>query len=451
MSTAPAAPPARAAAPAPTAQRVPRPPLVQIANGPAGRRPTLLARATSTTPRTLRLLLALSVLAAVLFGVFAQKAGAMQARAAADAREQSAQLVGVQDVRNRLVTANAIAANTFLVGGLEPADQRTAFTTNLEGAATGVARLAAAEPADAAVLADVARRLSTYSGYIEQARANNRQGFPVGSAYLDQASAVLTDPDEGVLADLNALVDTGADRVAHAYDTLRYSVLLMVGSLAMLLLLIGAQVWLARRTHRYLNRPLATATGILLIAGIAGALVLGATVSNASTVRGDSYRATLAVSQALTAATDAKSLESFTLIKRGSGASLEAQFQEAAADARSRLERASADGIVYGALVDRLDTWLERHDAVRQADDERTWDEAVALAVATDPDSANAAFTDFSATAATTVEDDARATASTLERWGGVSSLVSWILLAAGLVAAALAWRGVSQRLEEYR
>lgn len=440
MSTAPAAPPVQKALAATPASG---------GSAPAVRRPTLLARATSTTPRTLRLLLALSVVAAVLFGVFAQQAGAMQARAAAEAREQSAQIVGVQEVRNELVTADAIAANTFLVGGLEPAEQRAAFTESLETATSRVASLSAAQPADSELLASIASRLTTYSGYIEQARANNRQGFPVGSAYLDQASAVLTDPDTGVLADLNALVSSGADRVAHAYDTVRYSVLLMVGSLAMLLLLIGVQVRLARRTHRYLNRPLATATGLLLVVGIAGALVLGATVSNASTVRTDSYRATLAVSQALTAATDAKSLESFTLIKRGSGAALEAQFQEAAASARDDLQQNAE--IVDGSLLDRLDSWLALHDDIREADEAGRWDDAVELATDTGSDSANTAFTAFSTAAAQAVADDAAATAATLHRWGSVSSIASWILLAAGLVGAALAWRGVSQRLEEYR
>ncbi|SMH29977.1 hypothetical protein SAMN06295885_0375 [Rathayibacter oskolensis] len=441
MSTAPASPPA---------VRTPEASPVRIANPPATKRPTLLARATSTTPRTLRLLLVLTVIAAVLFGVAAQQAGALQSRAAAEAREQSAQIVGVQEVRNLLVDANAIAANTFLVGGLEPADQRAEFTGNVQAAATQLATLSASEPRDSEALAAVARDLTTYSGLIEQARANNRQGFPVGSAYLDQASAVLT-ADDGILADLNELVSTGADRVASAYDAVRWSGLLLIGSLAMLLLMVGAQVWLARRTHRYLNRPLATATALLLVLGIGAALAYGAAASNAGTVRSESYRATLAVSQALTEASEAKSLESFTLIKRGSGAALEAQFQEAATQARDRLEDATATGILDGGLVDDLDAWLDRHTAIREADDAGRWDEAVGLAVDTGPDSANAAFTTFSDAAEAAVTTDASSTENTLGTWGAISSIASWILLAGGLIGAALAWRGVSQRLEEYR
>ncbi|MWV51033.1 hypothetical protein GRS96_17325 [Rathayibacter sp. VKM Ac-2803] len=439
VATATAAPPASAAAQQSAAQPPAR----------AGK-PTLLARATSTTPRTLRLLLVLTAVAAVLFGLFAQQAGALQARAAAEAREQSAQIVGVQEVRNLLVDANAIAANTFLVGGLEPADQREEFTSSVQAAAAQLATLSSSEPRDAEALAAVARDLTTYSGLIEQARANNRQGFPVGSAYLDQASAVLT-AEDGVLADLNELVETGADRVASAYDTVRWSVLLLVGSLAMLLLMVGAQIWLARRTHRYLNRPLATATVLLLVLGIAGGVAFGTTSSNAAAVRGDSYRATLAVSQALTAASEAKSLESFTLIKRGSGAALEAQFQASATEATTKLQDGVDEGIVDTALVTELEAWLELHRAIREADDGGTWERAVQLAVSTEPDSANVAFAAFQEDAKKAVEDGATTTRATLGTWGAISSIASWILLAAGLVGAGLAWRGVSQRLEEYR
>ncbi|MCJ1674993.1 hypothetical protein MT355_17165 [Rathayibacter sp. VKM Ac-2929] len=436
MSIATAAPPAPPA-PAQTA--------------PAARRPNLLARATSTTPRTLRLLLVLTALAAVLFGVFAQQAASLQARAAQEAREQAAQLIGVQDVRNLLVDANAIAANTFLVGGLEPAEQRQTYVDNLAGASSRIARLASTQPDDAETLAKVATKLTTYSGLIEQARANNRQGFPVGSAYLDQASAQLTDAEKGILTDLNGLVTRGADRVAAAYDTVRFSVLLLIGSLAMLLLLIAAQVWLARRTHRYLNRPLATATGLLLLAGIGGALVLGSIAGRAAAVRAEPYQATLVVSQALTAASDAKSLESFTLIKRGSGAALEAEFQAAAKDAGDRLQAGVDDGIVDGALLTELNAWLDLHAAIRDQDDGGNWDDAVDLATATGDGTANGAFTAFANDARTAIVDDTTTTRTELDDGSATASIASWILLAAGLVGALLAWRGVAQRLEEYR
>ena len=441
MSTAPAAPPA---------QRIPEPPLVQVANRPAQRKPSLLARATATTPATLRLLLALTALAAVLFGVFAQQAGAMQARAATTAREQSAQLLGVQNVRTLLVDANAIAANTFLVGGLEPTELRASYVSSLTGAASAIAGLSAADSADTRALARVASSITTYSGLIEQARANNRQGFPVASAYLDQASTALSG-DGGILEDLDGLVDSGADRVAAAYDAVRWSVLLMIGSLVMLVLLLAAQLWLARRTHRYLNRPLATGTALLLVVGVGGALAYGSVAADAGTARVESYREALTVSNALIAASDAKSLESFTLIKRGSGAALEERYTQAVDSAREKLSGDLQDELARTRLVDEFGQWQSFHKEIREADDAGNWDQAVRVATITGNGTPNDLFTTFSDDARDVVQEKALAAATTLDRGAEFATLVSWILLAAGLAGAVFAWRGIAQRLEEYR
>ncbi|PPG43768.1 hypothetical protein C5C20_08045 [Rathayibacter rathayi] len=441
MSTAQAAPPA---------QRLPESPLVQVANRPARRRPSLLARATATTPGALRLLLALTALAAVLFGVFAQQAGAMQARAATTAREQSTQLLGVQNVRTLLVDANAIAANTFLVGGLEPTELRASYVASLTGAASAIAGLSAAEPADTEALARVASSITTYSGLIEQARANNRQGFPVASAYLDQASAALSG-EGGILEDLDGLVSSGADRVAAAYDAVRWSVLLVIGSLVMLVLLLAAQVWLARRTHRYLNRPLATGTALLLVLGIGGALAYGSVAANAGTARVESYREALTVSNALIAASDAKSLESFTLIKRGSGAALEERYTQAVTSARDKLSGDLRDESARTRLVDEFGQWQLFHAEIQTADGAGKWDQAVRVVTATGTGTPNDLFSTFSSDAREVVQEKAAAAATTLDRGAEFSSLVSWVLLASGLAGAVFAWRGVAQRLEEYR
>ncbi|AZZ56187.1 hypothetical protein [Rathayibacter iranicus] len=437
-------------APAPPVQKAPTPPRVQAATGPAARKPSLLARATATTPGTLRLLLALTALAAVVFGVVAQQAGALQARAATTAREQSAQLLGVQNVRTLLVDANAIAANTFLVGGREPAELRASYVTSLSAAASGIAELSASDSVDTGALASVASRITTYSGLIEQARANNRQGFPVASAYLDQASAVLSGSD-GILRELDGLVTSGADRVAAAYDAVRWSILLLIGSLVMLLVLIAAQLWLARRTHRYVNRPLATGTALLLVFGIGGALAYGSTAANVGTARVESYREALTVSNALIAASDAKSLESFTLIKRGSGAALEERYQEAVASVRQKLTGELKDALARDRLVTEFEQWQTFHQEIRKADDAGEWNQAVSTATATGAGRPNDLFTTFSVDARKVVQEKADAASSTLDSGAQFSSVVSWILLAAGLAAAVLAWRGVSQRLEEYR
>jgi hypothetical protein len=415
---------------------------------PAGAPTPQTPQRTRSTPTQLRILLVLSVVASILIGVFGMQAGSLQANAAGEARRQAAQLVAVQEVRNSLVSADAIASNAFLVGGLEPTQQRADYDTAIRTVSEQIANLSGSESADAAGLAKVSDALTRYTGLVEQARANNRQGFPVGSAYLDQASTLLRGE---MLTELNGLVENGADRVAAAFSALQNALLLLLGAALALVLLILCQVWLARKTHRYLNRPLVTGTAILTLLGIVATVLFFVTASQASSVRQNSYAATLAVSQALTAATDAKSQESFTLIKRGSGASIEATVQTSIGEARSRLENAVTNGIVEQSLLDELNAWSEQHDAIRTLDNDGDWDRAVQAATATGDGTANAAFDTFKTSADEAIDADAKATSDTLSGYGITTAILCWVLLAAGLVGAAFAWRGVSLRLEEYR
>ncbi|NQX28863.1 hypothetical protein HQQ81_16055 [Microbacteriaceae bacterium VKM Ac-2854] len=435
----PATSPGAAPLPAQTAPGAPAPAPAPAPNPQQRRR---------STPAQLRILLVLSVVASILIGVFGMQAGSLQANAAGEARRQAAQLVAVQEVRNALVSADAIASNAFLVGGLEPIAQRADYDDTIATVSQQIANLSGSESADAAGLAKVSDALTRYTGLVEQARANNRQGFPVGSAYLDQASTLLRGE---MLSELNTLVKNGADRVASAFAALQNALFLLVGAALALVLLILCQVWLARKTRRYLNRPLVTGTAILTLLGIVATVLFFVTASQASSVRQNSYAATLAVSQALTSATDAKSQESFTLIKRGSGASIEAGVQTSIAQARTRLEYAVGEGTVDQSLLDQLNAWSAQHDAIRQLDVGGNWDAAVEAATKTGDGTANAAFDTFKKAADTAITADAKATENTLSGYGITTSILCWLLLAAGLVGAAFAWRGVSLRLEEYR
>src|ERR1019366_8150935 len=180
---------------------------------------------------------------------------------------------------------------------------------------------AKAQPADGPALGALNTSVLTYAGLIEQARATNRQALPVGAQYLRVASSGLrTD----ALPILDALVKANDARVRAEFDTAKgaSAALIASGALA-LLVLIGAMIWLARRTHRYLNVPLASATAAILLTLVVGAIVLAAIGSRVDTVRDGSYAVTLATAKARIAAFDAKSNESLTLIAHGSGAAFE--------------------------------------------------------------------------------------------------------------------------------
>jgi hypothetical protein len=149
----------------------------------------------ATTPGRLALATTVAVVACLLLGVTGFLAGNGQSAALHDAQRDAAQLVGTQELRNDLVSADATATNAFLVGGLEPAEARERYEASLSEAAQAVPSLAATArgSGEAADLAAVSDSVQRYAGLVESARANNRQGFPVGAAYLDQASAALRD------------------------------------------------------------------------------------------------------------------------------------------------------------------------------------------------------------------------------------------------------------------
>ncbi|NUU16297.1 hypothetical protein HP550_03410 [Cellulomonas humilata] len=413
------------------------------AAGPPAHR-TGLRGALSRTPGRLRVAGVVSVLAAAAVGVIGLNAGLAQSQALSDADADTTQLVGIQDVRNDLVVADATATNAFLVGGLEPPEQRARYDEAIVSASNGLARLAGSNGADADLLGQANAGLTTYTGLVEQARANNRQGFPVGAAYLDQASAVLrTD----VLPHLDDLVQANTDRVDSSFDSVASVPWLLALGILALAVLVVVQVWLAKRTHRRLNAGLFWSTVLALAATIGGAVVLGSAAAKAGDARSGPYDATVSVSQAYSLANDAKSQESFTLIKRGSGATYEEQFVLKTDEASELLARPTVDP----ALSPLLDTWVASHQEIRALDDGGDWDGAVALAISEEPGAPNDLFAQFSTAASSSLEASAAQTHDALSGSGGSSVLVGWLMLVVGLLAAVLSWRGISTRVEEYR
>ena len=147
-----------------------------------------------------------------------------------------------------------------------------------------------------------------------------------------------------------------------------------------------ALVWLARRTRRYVNLPLAAAALVVLVTLVVGTVGLLAVKEGVDTTRDGVYAATLSTAQARIAGFDAKSNESLTLIARGSGGAFEKAWQASAAAVRSELtELAAEPGVLRPeppAVVRRTPTV---HQQIRALDDAGNWDGAVALATARGP------------------------------------------------------------------
>ena len=401
------------------------------------------------TPTRLRLLAGVLVVVAVLAGLLAAQASWSASASLGRAADAADQLTRVQGVQNGLLQADADATNAFLIGGLEPPEQRVRYETAMGDAAQGVAQAARAQPADAEVLAALNATVMTYTGAVERARATNRQGLPVGAQYLRVASGDLR---ADAIPLLQALQEAGQSRAEAELDSARTAWLPAAAAvLVSLLVSVVASVWLARRTRRVLNLPVVVGGGVLLAVLVAATVALVVAAGTAERVWAGSYAAERALSDARVAAFDAKSNESLTLVSRGSGAAFEEAWQVSATTVGDRLD-AAAPLVADGAdLVAGWQDYTARHEEVRALDDGGGWEAAVDLATTTEAEGTNAAFTAFDVASAGVLTSVGAETRTALDGARGSLVLLGGLCLGAGVVAAVLGWRGVARRLEEYR
>ena len=403
---------------------------------------SIVSRLLHGTPGRMRLFGVLGVLAAIVLGAVSANALLSSQAAVERAANNTAQVVRAQSIHVDLLRADAVATNAFLIGGLESPESRDRYQQAMSRVASGIAQAAAAQPADGTALGALSQQVQTYTALVEQARTNNRLGLPVGAQYLTQASA-------GLRADAipitTAIVDTNEQRAQDEFARSNSSLQLAIGLVA-LIGLVAIAVWLAKRTHRYLNGRL-TAAIALLLAALVFTLVQVAAVGSATRAVADgSFGQTVTLAEATTAANDARANESLTLIRRGSGASNEASWK-----ADDTAVRNALSGVDDEPLADKWGDYKAVHEQVRELDDNGQWDKAVAMSTDPSAKGSDGTFTTFD-TAVTQARDAAGKEA--VERLDGLAGTAPVAALGVALAALLAAWlvvRGIGQRIEEYR
>ena len=414
------------------------PAVVEASAGP----PTSRSRIRDT-PQRLRLLTVEVIAAGLVVGLVGALTFAYLAFSLNRAEADATQLIRVQKIQTNLLSADATATNAFLVGGLEPPAQRAAYDNAMVAASTLIADAAQAQPADAEALSVLNQQLVSYAASIEQARANNRQGLPVGAQYLRVASTQLRGTAIPVL---DNLVQSNADRAADEMDV-------RIGYLAVTIALLGLaavvliQVWVARRFRRRINPGLLLSSIVLLLGVVIGLIGVQQLNGSVKAIKNGSYTALNVAAAARIDANNAKSNESLTLIARGSGQSFETAWS-ASSDSVSK-------NLSY--LVDQTDlqtkwqAYTQVHRAIRTLDDGGSWEAAVARATGTGDDSANTTFGSFDASLTSYLEQVSDTTSGSLsERQPGLV-IGSILILLAGIAAALLGRWGLAARLKEYR
>lgn len=388
------------------------------------------------TPRELRRLTTAVIALSLVFGLLGLSLFTLLTWSMQRASAATAQTIRIQQIQTNLQRADANATNAFLVGGLEPAGQRAAYEESITAASQLIAQAADAEPADQAALAALNVELIDYTESIELARANNRQGFPIGAQYLRLASSGLR---ADALPILQNLVDANALR---ASSQMKVTIAIPIAIIELVLLggLVWAQLWLARRFKRRFNVPLVVGTAVGLVSVIVTTVLISWAGASLATVREGNFADVRAASNARVSANDAKSNESLTLIARGSGAAFQEAWQASADSVASDITR-------FRDLDSLWQPYVDVHTEIRALDDGGQWDKAVQLATSR----SNTTFDAFDQAVTGVVDGSSAATTA------GLARLMPWMIVgallaaAAGISMAALGRRGVQQRLKEYR
>ncbi|HEX7211946.1 MAG TPA: hypothetical protein VF241_13565 [Propionibacteriaceae bacterium] len=395
------------------------------------------------TPQRLRLLSLGVVVAGLVIGLIGALTFAYLAFSLSRAKADTAQLIRVQKIQSNLLSADATATNAFLVGGLEPPAQRAAYDQAMSSTSSLIAEAARAQPADGSALAALNQQVVNYAAAIEQARANNRQGLPVGAQYLRNASAELR---ATTLPILDNLVSANAARAA---DEMKAGAGYIVLVLAVLGLgaVIAAQIWLARTFKRTINVGMVASAAVLLIIVI-GSLVAVLQLRGAlNEISTGSLAAVNTAADTRIEANNAKSNESLTLIARGSGQAFDAAWKSSADSVTSNLAGLSGKP----ELASQWQAYADVHTQIRELDDGGQWDKAVARATGSGKDSSNTVFGTFDSNLASYLDGVSLDASNSLADEQPIMVVAAILILLGGVAVALLGRWGVTERLKEYR
>ena len=409
----------------------------------------------SRTPGRIRLLGAILVVALVVLGLVT---GAVL-RERFDASQQverraAPALLAAADLYVALADADTTASRGFLEQGLEPVAVRQRYDDALQRAASLLTDVSASSRRLPAVDEDVstlAAGLPEFNGLVESARANDRQGFVLGAAYLRQASALMRTELLPAAAHLYAVAAQQLDR-EHDRGTARLHVVwLAVVAAATLLVLLATQVWLAGRFRRVLNLGLLAATVVVVASLVAVAVQLTAQQHDVQRSRVEGSEVVELLSAARILTLRAHSDANLVLIERGTGDTYLNSYtatMERLGDVSSRtgLLGRTADhaeqhpGSVALARVDLAHTaFTDVSRRIRELDGANQYESAVEAALTEQAEAANNADAAYAAqieVAKARFERSAAAAGTGLELMAvlaGVLALVAVILVAAGL------------------
>jgi hypothetical protein len=400
------------------------------------------------------------MLAAVMVVAGAVDVWALRSRErAATALSQTSEpaLAHAANLYRAMSDADATAARAFVTGGIEPQSERDRYLQDMRTASAEAAALAAESSHDRAIAADIATiddQLQAYAGLVETARTYNRDGFPVGDAYLRNASGDLR---ATILPAVLAIYRTEADRVATAYHGGTSPVPLravLIAAAVFLLLAVAAQFWLALRTRRVFNAGLAAATVVAICLTALCAAMLVRSEHALTSARRNGSDALTVLSSARILAMRMRTDEMLELAGRGTDrADYRADFNVAAEHLRAVTDLSGFPGSLSGGLA----AYLLAHGSVNNLEDHYRLSDAITVATTTSRPAPGLAVSESTAFDRFIANLDDQVAVShqrfaTRVRSAGTGFAAAYTLVVIAVVAiGALIAAGAHVRLREYQ
>jgi len=433
----------------------PVPPVAKPSGGVLHR----VSRLRQTSPGRLQLILAGLVALGLLTGLVAGLTTASAGAGTADLGNRAQPLlVEAETIYSALADADTTAAQAFLAGGLEPTELTRRYEDDLDRASTALTSAARRTP-ETGRSADAIRQLSAdvsrYAALVASARANNRQGLPVGAAYLSSASTLSR---ESLQPQAQVLFQAAQDEVDDGYRAARsswWTALLVLLLLALLAALVLAQRHLSRSTRRTFNVPLVVATAVTLVLALGAGGVLISQRAHLTEADTEGSWPVALLAETRIAALRERGDEALTLAARSGESALEADFDETTgrldellADAAEIMPDGTAAGDSVRSATQGHRNYVSAHDAVRKLDNGGDYDGAVALAIGSRTSKTFTGVTDDIGRALQNRKDVFSDEIGAAGRGLGPLTVLGPLL---ALLVCGLAVAGIRARLEEYR
>nr|WP_167532685.1 hypothetical protein [Streptomyces alboniger] len=435
-----------------------------------------LRAAATTEPGRLRIIGAVLALLVVAFGAVTTWQMTERSAAADDVLHRSQPLsADAAAIYRSLADANTAASSGFLAGGQEPAAVRDRYERDIERASQKLATAASNAGSDASSAAAVGKLnklLPQYTGLIERARANNRQGLPLGGAYLRYANDKM---QTQMLPAAEKLYKAENERLGSDYGKAKPYPWLAI---ALGVLALAALAWAQRRNYRRTNRVFNHG---LLAATAATAVVLLWLVAGHTFARSglnESYdhgvRSLNVLNDARLSSLKARGNENLTLVSRGAettevngetedkfDVSYRAQMKQLGDGDSGLLGKAVAlaDDLAgkrpVKQAVANVGVWKDRHKEARSSDDSGDYQGALDKVIG-DKDDKNAeptgeCFDNVDAALDRALAHEQREFKQAARDGRGAMSGLPVGAAVLALVAAAGAVLGIGRRLSEYR